>query len=97
MRDRHVFGLETTELLAAEAEEHALRLEIQREVLGKCLQKLTAEQRSLLENAYAPAARIDTLAEQKGLTPMTLYKKLHRLRLLLAECTRRAFELKNDL
>jgi RNA polymerase sigma-70 factor (ECF subfamily) len=40
MRDRHVFGLETTDLLAAEAERNAGPLEAQRAALQECLQKL---------------------------------------------------------
>lgn len=90
MRDRHVFGLETTELLAAESERHSGALEAQRAALQNCLHKLSPEQRALVHSAYAPGTRIDTLAHQLGSTAMSLYKKLHRIRLLLAECTRRA-------
>mgnify|MGYP006296677497 CR=1 FL=1 len=89
MRDRHVFGLETTELLATEAERHAGSLEAQRLALQNCLRKLSREQRTLLGSAYAPGARIDALADSMGSTAMALYKKLHRIRLLLIACTRR--------
>jgi len=91
MRDRHVFGLEATELLAAEAERHVGLLEAQRAALQDCLHKLSAEQRGLVHSAYAPGSRIDALANQLGSTAMALYKKLHRIRMLLAECTRREF------
>lgn len=96
MRDRHVFGLETTELLAAETERHAGRLEAQRAALQECLHKLSTEQRALVDSAYAPAARIDALASQLGSTAMALYKKLHRIRLLLAECTHRELSKRNE-
>jgi RNA polymerase sigma-70 factor (ECF subfamily) len=89
VRDRHVFGLETTELLAVEAERHAGFLDAQRVALENCLRKLSHEQRSLVSSAYAPGARIDALADSMGSTAMALYKKLHRIRLLLVACTRR--------
>lgn len=90
MRDRHVFGIETTELLAAESERHSDHLEAQRSALHGCVQKLAPEQRALVHSAYAPGARIEALSEQMGATSMALYKKLHRIRLALSECVRRA-------
>jgi RNA polymerase sigma-70 factor (ECF subfamily) len=89
MRDRHVFGLEMTDLLASDAEHHSARLESQREALQNCLHKLSADQRTLIDSAYAPLVRIDELARKVGLTAMALYKKLHRIRILLVECTQR--------
>lgn len=88
MRDRHVFGTDLTELLATEAEIEAGRLERQREALRLCLEKLPAEQRQLVDTAYAPGSRIDELARRLGQTAMALYKRLHRIRLALVQCTR---------
>jgi RNA polymerase sigma-70 factor (ECF subfamily) len=96
MRDRHVFGHEATELLATEAEHHAGLLEAQRAALQECLQKLSPEQLGLVHSAYAPGARIDALANRLGSTVMALYKKLHRIRMLLSECTRREFSRKTE-
>jgi RNA polymerase sigma-70 factor (ECF subfamily) len=89
MRDRHVFGLETTDLLACEGDRFSEHLEKQREALQNCLQKLPTEQRTLVNSAYAPSVRIDELATRIGLSAMALYKKLHRIRMLLVECTHR--------
>lgn len=89
MRDRHVFGLETTEILAGESERLSEHLEKQREALQNCLNKLPSDQRSLVNSAYAPSVRIDELAARIGLSAMALYKKLHRIRMLLVECTHR--------
>ncbi|MEK0446044.1 MAG: hypothetical protein RLZZ399_1365 [Verrucomicrobiota bacterium] len=89
-RDRHVFGVETTELLAAESELASGRFELQREALRICLEKLREPERQLVDSAYGPESRIDQLASQIGMTAMALYKKLHRIRMLLVECTRRA-------
>ncbi|MBM3889062.1 MAG: sigma-70 family RNA polymerase sigma factor [Verrucomicrobia bacterium] len=88
MRDRHIFGTDLTELLATEAEIDAGRLERQREALRLCLEKLPAEQRQLVGAAYAPGSRIDELARRAGQTAMALYKRLHRIRMALVECTR---------
>jgi RNA polymerase sigma-70 factor (ECF subfamily) len=91
VRDRHVFGLDTTELLAEEAEARSDRLEAQREALRDCLQKLPNAQRELVDSAYGAQARIDELALRIGVTAMSLYKKLHRIRATLIDCTRKAF------
>ena len=93
MRDRHVFGLEITELLACEGERFSDHLDKQREVLQDCLQKLPTNQRTLVNSAYAPSVRIDELATRIGLSAMALYKKLHRIRMLLMECTHRELNL----
>ena len=87
-RDRHVFDPEVIELLARDAEQSASRLEAQREALEACLGKLPADQRTLVQRAYSPGARIDELAARLGRTAMAVYKLLHRIRLALAECTR---------
>ena len=81
MRDRHVFGLETTEILACDSERFSEHLEKQREALQNCLQKLPSDQQTLVNLAYAPSARIDELATRIGLSAMALYKKLHRIRI----------------
>ncbi len=78
MRERHVFGLEMTDLLASDAEHHSARLESQREALRNCLHKLSAGQRTLIDSAYASLVRIDELALKIGLTAMALYKKRPR-------------------
>jgi RNA polymerase sigma-70 factor (ECF subfamily) len=88
MRDRHIFGTDLTELLATEAEIDAGRLERQREALRLCLEKLPADQRQLLDTAYAPGSRIGELARRAGQTAMALYKRLHRIRMALVDCTR---------
>ncbi len=87
-RDRHVFGLDVTELLATHAEQHTERLAAQRDALQRCLEKLPAEQRQLVDAAYAPGVRINELAHALGSPLAGLYKRLHRTRLALVECTR---------
>jgi len=89
-RDRHVFDPELLATLADEAESSSQRLEAQREALEHCLGKLPDARRQLVLSAYAPGTSIQQMAAQRGQTPMALYKLLHRIRLTLVECTRRA-------
>lgn len=89
-RDRHVFGDDVLALLADEAADDADVFEAERSALDDCLGKLDPAQRTLLNAAYAPGARIDLLAAKSGRSPMSLYKALHRIRLALMDCTQRA-------
>jgi RNA polymerase sigma-70 factor (ECF subfamily) len=57
--------------------------------LRLCLEKLPANQRELVDAAYAPGQRIDELAPRVGLTAMAVYKRLHRIRMALVDCTRK--------
>jgi len=59
------------------------------EALDVFLQKLPSDQRSLVEAAYAPGARMDELAARIGRTAMAVYKSLHRIRMMLTDCTKR--------
>lgn len=89
-RDRHVFVLneEVLDLLAKEAEDEATTLEAERQALQECLAKLPTARRALVEAAYAPGVRMETLAADAGRTAMSLYKALHRIRMTLLACTR---------
>jgi RNA polymerase sigma-70 factor (ECF subfamily) len=89
-RDRHVFDDELVGRLADEAVAAEPRHEAQREALERCLQKLPVHQRELVLAAYTKGTRMDDLATQRGQTPMSLYKFLHRIRQSLLECVRRA-------
>jgi len=88
-RDRLVFDEEVLALLADEVADHADAYEAERRALEACVQKLDRAQRTLLDAAYAPGARIDALSAEAGRTPMSLYKALHRIRLALMDCTDR--------
>ncbi|MFN0076838.1 MAG: sigma-70 family RNA polymerase sigma factor [Prosthecobacter sp.] len=91
-RDRHVFGdavLAALETDAMEAAETSLQEE---SALEECLQKLTPAQRTLVEAAYAPSARMGELARASGRTVMSIYKTLHRIRIALVECTQLALQ-----
>ena len=88
-RDRHVFDDDLVNRLADEASAMEQRHITQREALTGCLQKLPAMQRELALAAYTKGTRMDELAAQRGQTPMSLYKLLHRIRQALLECVQR--------
>jgi RNA polymerase sigma-70 factor (ECF subfamily) len=91
-RDRHVFGddvLAALEAGAVAAAETSLQEE---RALEECLQKLHPAQRTLVEAAYAPGARMDELARASGRTAMSIYKTLHRIRIALVDCTQLALQ-----
>lgn len=88
-RDRHVFSEDVLALLADEAEAQVDAMDDRREALEGCLQKLPNRERSLITAAYARGVRIDELASQLGRTAMSLYKALHRIRMVLTTCVER--------
>jgi RNA polymerase sigma-70 factor (ECF subfamily) len=87
-RERHVFMRDLTEILAQEASVESDRLAAQREALLACLAKLSAEHRRFLDAAYAGDRHVHELATDFGGSVDALYKRLHRLRLALMDCTR---------
>jgi len=87
-RDRHVFGDELMALLEAEAMAAGEHSGQELLALESCLTKLPHAQRALLEAAYAPGVRIDEMARNSGRTAMSIYKALHRIRILLVDCVR---------
>jgi RNA polymerase sigma-70 factor (ECF subfamily) len=54
--------------------------------LPECLQKLSAEERSLLERCYGRQDSIETIAEANHLDPSTIYRRLKKIRRSLFDC-----------
>lgn len=88
-RDRHVFGDDIAQLLEQTIQAEHVALQLERNALEKCVDKLSVDQRELVDTAYEPGVKKRDLASKLGWTAMTLYRKLHRIRLQLIECTRR--------
>jgi RNA polymerase sigma-70 factor (ECF subfamily) len=65
-------------------------LEVRRQALVQCLEKLGETQRSVLERCYAGTQSIKTIAAELGQTPNALYMTLKRLRRALFDCVNRA-------
>lgn len=91
-RDRLVLGEDVLDAIANQASANETRLEAQRDALDGCLDKLPIEQRTLILAAYRPDADVQHVAERSGRTVAAFYQWLHRTRLRLRECTRRALQ-----
>ena len=79
--------------IAAISETHErLSAEVDRRLqqLPGCLQKLTNQQRALLERCYQRQGSIKAIAEANQLDPDALYKQLQRIRRDLFECIEQA-------
>jgi RNA polymerase sigma-70 factor (ECF subfamily) len=85
-RDRHVFSEDLMAMLESEAAEAGKQSGREENALQSCLKKLPKKQSELIQAAYAPGVRIDEMALAAGRTPMSLYKRLHRIRMALADC-----------
>jgi RNA polymerase sigma-70 factor (ECF subfamily) len=89
VRDRHIFDDELVNRLADMAVHQEPQHLTEREALDHCLNKLPQAQRDMVLTAYTKGIRMDDLAAQRGQTPMSLYKLLHRIRQALLECVER--------
>lgn len=88
-RSRLVFREEVLHALAESREEQEPVLVAQRKALGECLGQLDAEGRALLRRRYSDSATVASLAEETGRTAKSLYRRLDRLRELIAQCVER--------
>lgn len=96
-RNRLVLADDVLEIVADESAQREQQLSAQREALEKCLQQLPGEHRTLVLEAYMPGVCIQKVADQSGRTVAALYQLLHRMRLRLRECTRRALQMEGLL
>lgn len=78
---------ETCDRLAADAARGADLFDFRREALGKCLGKLPAADRQLVQRCYSDAtASFKTIADDIGRPVNTVYKALNRIRRALHDC-----------
>lgn len=88
-RDRLVLDEEVVSQIAEETTALEPHLERQREALEHCMQKVPADQRGLLMQAYQPESSIQEVAQNSGRSVPGFYQWLHRMRQKLLECIRR--------
>lgn len=88
-RERLTFSDDVSEFIAADALVHADTLERERAALDRCLDKLQAEQKALLEVAYQPGVRFREVAARAGRSIEGCYKTIQRLRVRLLDCIQR--------
>lgn len=85
-----VFYTEDVMQAIAEAEsELADDLKQRRDQLAECLSQLTDEDRSLLQRRYADDTTIKALSDETGRTVKSLYRRLDRVRQIVADCVDR--------
>lgn len=85
---RRMAPLSEVAVAAVSETQHRQAVEVDRRLarLPECLERLTAEQRSLLRQCYAERVTIKAVAEAQQLDAATVYKRLERIRRLLFEC-----------
>tara|TARA_R110000850_G_scaffold64807_3_gene145373 strand:+ start:195 stop:731 length:537 start_codon:yes stop_codon:yes gene_type:complete len=96
-RDRHVFSEDLMSLLEAEASAQGQQVQGEARALEHCLTRLPQKQRALIAGAYESGTKIDDMARETGRTPMSLYKALHRIRLILADCIQNSLKQEEGL
>ena len=85
-RDRHVFGDELLQRVAATVEQRTEAIGERSRWLDECLDELTAEQRAAILARYQPEASVQQIAEQQGKSPGAVTKSLARIRRTLFTC-----------
>lgn len=94
-RNRHVLSANVLELLAKDASEQQDLLADERAMLENCLSKLPLTQRALVTAAYAPGVEIQKLAGSLGRSAMSVYKELHRIRVILMTCAQKTVSIED--
>jgi RNA polymerase sigma-70 factor (ECF subfamily) len=85
-RAKYFFSDETIEQLAKDESFSLERDRAMAAALEKCLQKLSAKNRELVEQRYLSKGSLQEFAEQSGRTSNALYKMLQRIRESLHQC-----------
>ncbi|MDA1014530.1 MAG: sigma-70 family RNA polymerase sigma factor [Planctomycetota bacterium] len=83
------FNDDFVQWVADEAEENADLLEMRRQALGQCLNKLRSRDRELIQMRYAPGESGKSIAEFLGRPCNSVYQSLSRIRQVLGECVNR--------
>jgi RNA polymerase sigma-70 factor (ECF subfamily) len=89
-RERVRFDEDLLARIAARAEEMGNELDERRTALSRCLEKLPANDRNLLERRYEPGVTIKSLAAAVGRPVEGMYKAMRRIHAALSGCIDRA-------
>jgi RNA polymerase sigma-70 factor, ECF subfamily len=87
-RDRLVLDDQALYGSAGPIETSHAELDVRRQALDECLQKLPAYQRELIEARYAADGSVTRLAESWGKTESAISQSLYRIRTALSRCIR---------
>jgi RNA polymerase sigma-70 factor, ECF subfamily len=96
-RDRHWFSEPFLEQLAVARSDRSEWLDSALKSLGECLDRLSDNQRRLLELRYAGKLSIERVAEQLKYPANAIYQRLHRIRQRLHDCVQFALRKENSL
>jgi RNA polymerase sigma-70 factor, ECF subfamily len=95
--ERRWQGLSEQVIAAVSEERDKLQpvLDQRSQVLARCIERLKAWQRRLLETCYSGAVSITALARQLGKTPNSISSRLRRIRQILHDCVDRAVQVED--
>jgi RNA polymerase sigma-70 factor (ECF subfamily) len=85
-RDRLHFGLPFLDAVSAEFAAEPDLLYLRQEALSRCMEKLDAARRSLIEQHYAGEHSLHQIAERTGRSYEATRKTVYRTQLALADC-----------
>lgn len=92
-RSRHhrvlLLGDDVLDLLADQMEKQPSDFELRRDALTECIAKLRSQDRELIRQRYTTGSSGDSVAQQMGRPPNSVYQSLGRVRRVLLECIRR--------
>jgi RNA polymerase sigma-70 factor, ECF subfamily len=88
-RSRLIFSEDVLNLLADTRESMSPVLEAQMAALHECLGNIGAEAAELLKRRYSDSETVASLAAERGKTAKSFYRRLDRLRDLIANCIER--------
>ena len=88
-KDQLYFSDSFVEEVAAEVMEMSDTLQMQRDRLAACLQKLSERDRTLIHLRYDEGSSVKRVAEQLGRSADSVYKSLNRVRRMLIDCVHR--------
>jgi RNA polymerase sigma-70 factor (ECF subfamily) len=87
--DRHRFSQEVLDLLAADVAAESEMLELRRNALAGCVNKLKPGDRRLIQLRYGPGRNGLSVAEELGRPVNSVYQSLGRIRRQLLDCVNR--------
>jgi RNA polymerase sigma-70 factor (ECF subfamily) len=85
-REQLVFDENVFDYLAERQEERATASDLRLEALRRCITKLPAAQRDLVDRRYRPGASVQAIARDDGKTEGAVSQALFRIRTALQRC-----------
>ncbi len=93
-RRANCFTPEVLEQLADTVQEEEELLEDRRAALADCRKKLNEDDQQLLNQCYAPDARVEQVAQSLERKATSVYRSLRRIRQLLLDCIKKTVDAK---